>query len=267
MLRVAILAPIGNSLYSLNTACLLARQKDVQVVAIVVRTPWNQARIRSEFQRDGIRLMRKVINKWLLREKTFKLGDDESLFSQSKKINLMEKTLDEWAKKHGVPILTVTDHNQLDSQCFLEKAAPDLIVFTGGGLIRKNILGIPRLGVLNCHSGWLPEYRGMDVIEWAVLEAGSRRPELGITLHFMDQGVDTGPILLRQKVELKKGDTFARIRGRLEPMMVNLMIAGVNKLGDGTLHAKLQNPDDGQQYYVMHPRLQALARKNLIKET
>jgi methionyl-tRNA formyltransferase len=264
-MRVAILAPISNSLYSLNTTCLLAQQKDVQVIGIVVRTPWNHARIRSEFQRDGVRLMRKVINKWLLREKPFKLDGDENLLSQSKKINLMEKTLDEWAKNRGVSILTVTDHNQPDSQLFLEKVAPDLIVFTGGGLIRKNILGIPRLGVLNCHSGWLPKYRGMDVIEWAVLEAGSRKPELGITLHFMDQGVDTGPILLQQKVELKKEEPFAGIRRRMEPMMVNLMIEGVCELRDGALHAKPQNPNDGQQYYVMHPRLQAVARKNLTE--
>ena len=68
LIKVAILAPINNSLYSLNTTCLLTQLKDVEVVGIVVRTPWNQARIRSELRRDGVRLMRKVINKWLLRD-------------------------------------------------------------------------------------------------------------------------------------------------------------------------------------------------------
>jgi hypothetical protein len=48
-------------------------------------------------------------------------------------------------------------------------------------------------------------------------------------------------------------------------MMVNLMIEGVCELRDGALHAKPQNPNDGQQYYVMHPRLQAVARKNLTE--
>ena len=262
-MRVVILAPIGNSQYSLNTAHLLAQQKDVQVMGIVVRTPWNLARFRSEFKRDGLRLLRKVVNKWFLRENTLAAGGDETLLSQSRKIQLNEKSLDEWAKNRDIPILTVTDHNRPDSQLFLEKAAPDLIVFTGGGLIRENILRIPRLGIVNCHSGWLPEYRGMDVIEWAVLKAGSLRPEVGISLHFMDRGVDTGPILLREKVELKKEDTFEGIRQRMQPMMVNLIIKGIGGLRDKSLKVKLQKPGDGRQYYVMHPRLQTVAGKRL----
>jgi methionyl-tRNA formyltransferase len=263
LIRVVVLAPIRNSLYSLNTTCLLTQLKDVEVVGIIVRTPWDQARIRSELRRDGVRLMRKVINKWLLRDVDMDNGGAETLMSQSKEIDLQSKSLDELAKKAGIPILSATDHNQPEAELFLKNAAPDLIVFTGGGLIRANILEIPRLGVLNCHSGWLPKYRGMDVIEWAVLEAGSRKPEVGITLHYMDRGVDTGPILLQQKVELKKEDTFESIRRRMEPMMVKLIIKGVRELKDKTLHAKLQKPNDGQQYYVMHPRLQAVARTRL----
>jgi len=260
---VAVLAPIGNSLYSLNTTCLLAQQENVQVVGIVVRTPWNLARFRSEFQRDGGRLMRKVLDKWLLRDRPDALDDDDTLLSQSEQIQLQEKTLGELAKNRNISILTVSDHNQPDSQLFLEKAAPDLIVFTGGGLIRENILGIPRLGVLNCHSGWLPKYRGMDVIEWAVLDSGPGKPELGISLHFMDRGVDTGPILLRQKVELKKGDSFTKIRRRLEPMMVKLIIRGVIGLRDEKLQSQPQRQGDGRQFYVMHSRLQAVAGDRL----
>jgi len=264
-MKVAVLAPIANSLYSLNTTCLLIRQEKIQVVGIVVRTPWNLARFRSEFKRDGGRLMRKVLAKWVLRDHPDALDGADTLLSQSQQIQLQEKTLDELARNHNIPLLTVSDHNQPGAQHFLVNAAPDLIVFTGGGLIRENILGIPHLGVLNCHSGWLPKYRGMDVIEWAVLEAGQRKPELGISLHFMDRGVDTGPILLRQKVELEKGEPVARIRQRLEPMMVKLIIKGVIGLRDGTLTSKLQKPEAGRQFYVMHPRLRAVVGERLNK--
>jgi methionyl-tRNA formyltransferase len=190
-MKVAILAPIGNSLYALNITHLLTRQKDLQVTGIVVRDPWNLTRFRSEFRRDGVRLLRKVLNKWIFREKPVDHDNEETLFIQSVQIHLREKTLAELAKNRDFPILTVSDLNSPDSQLFLEKAAPDLIVFTGGGLIRENILGIPHLGVINCHSGWLPKYRGMDVIEWAVLDAANQEPEVGITLHFMDRGVDS----------------------------------------------------------------------------
>jgi methionyl-tRNA formyltransferase len=117
--------------------------------------------------------------------------------------------------------------------------------------------------VLNCHSGWLPEYRGMDVIEWAVLQSKGKKPQVGLSLHYMDQGVDTGPILLQKKLALKKGDTFEAIRARLAPLMVQLVVDGVNRLRDGKIKPRQQLPDEGKQYFVMHPRLQAVAKKVL----
>jgi methionyl-tRNA formyltransferase len=264
-MRVALLAPIGNSLYSLSTAQLLSRQKDVEVCAIVVRSPWGLSRLRSEWRRDGTRLVRKVLNKWLLRDQP-KTGKGEGeLLALAHKVGLQEWTLQEWARKRNIPCISVADHNTLRAQSFITKASPDLMVFTGGGLIRKNILNVPRLGVLNCHSGWLPEYRGMDVIEWAVLQSKGKQPLVGLSLHYMDQGVDAGPILLQKKLALEKGDTFEGIRARLAPLMAQLMVDGVNRLRDGKIKPRKQLPDEGKQYFVMHPRLQAVAKKVLQK--
>jgi methionyl-tRNA formyltransferase len=241
----------------------LAQEKGIQVVGIVVRTPWNLQRVRSEFRRDRVRLINKVLNKWLFPQQKYTRIEDVTLLKLAHKENLPGKTLEDLSHFWKIPIITVGDLNQKKSLDFLQKANPDLIVFTGGGLIRKHILDIPRLGILNCHSGWLPRYRGMDVIEWAVLDAGKKVPQVGITLHFMDQGVDTGPILLQEKVVLKFGDTIERIRMRMEPMMVNLILKGVRGLRDGRLKAEQQKLEDGHQYYIMHPRLKIIAMRKL----
>ncbi len=147
---------------------------------------------------------------------------------------------------------------------FLVQLKPDVVVFSGGGIVREPVLQIPSMGVLNCHSGLLPKYRGMDVVEWAILES-KEEPQIGLTLHFMDRGVDTGPILLRQPEQVQPGDTLARIRRRLEPKMVRLMMRGLRGLRDGSVGSQEQSSEDGRQYFVMHPRLKVVAEKKVIR--
>ncbi len=175
--------------------------------------------------------------------------------------HLVAKTLDDVGFIHGIRVITVRDHNEAKAERALQEASPDAIVFTGGGLIRSNILAIPRLGVLNCHAGILPAYRGMDVVEWPVVEG--KFDALGASLHLMDAGVDSGPILLQQKLDVREGDTFKSLRSRIEPLMVDLVLRGLRGLRDRTLKPHPQEPAEGRQYYVMHPRIKAYAESRL----
>ena len=75
----------------------------------------------------------------------------------------------------------------------MKELKPDLVVFTGGRLIRDNILKNSGAGVVNCHMGILPMYRGVDVVEWPILNEDWNN--IGLTIHFMVKGIDTGDIL------------------------------------------------------------------------
>jgi methionyl-tRNA formyltransferase len=254
-MRVAILAPIGTSLYSRLVAQLLHMEQGVELTDVIVRTPWTLKRIRSEWRRDGGRLLRKAFRKLVLKERAY--GDrPETIVQLARQHSLPGRNLYELADACGFRIHTVIDHNDSVSVEALKNSRPDVIVFTGGGLIRQPVLDIPRLGVLNCHMGVLPKYRGMDVVEWPLLAGdGQSSPELGLTVHFMDRGVDTGPILLERRFSIEAGETFARIRERMEPMMVELMLETVRGLRDEQLSPIAQEADDGLQYFVMHARL------------
>ncbi len=172
-------------------------------------------------------------------------------------------TLRSFGQLQGVRFNIVGDFNSSRTESRLRNLAPDLIVFTGGGLIRRNVLSIPRLGVLNCHSGLLPRYRGMDTLEWSVLEAHDELPEVGLSLHFMDTGVDTGPLLLQHRYRLKSGERLDHVRSSLEPEMVRLMLKGVAELSKGALQPAPQDPEAGRQYFVIHPRLAKTAAQKL----
>jgi len=263
MLRVILFAPIHTSLYSRLVLHGLLQEPQVQVVGIVVRTPWNTSRIRSELKRDGSRLAQKFIRKYLLREKAFEGVEGKNLAAEARKVQLAQGTLKEMAKDQQIPYRVCRDLSDDLCERFVHQQAPDLIVFTGGGLVRQNILQIPKYGVLNCHTGVLPVYRGMDVVEWTAMEYAIQRTNFGVSLHYMDKGVDTGPILLVHRIQPEAHDTFSTIRMRLEVEMVAAMLEGVQGIASGSLQPSPQAVQEGRQYYVMHPRIKAIAEERL----
>lgn len=262
-MRIAILSPINNSLYSrvLTWACL--QEPGIEVCQVVLRTAWSWKRISGEIRRDGPRLLRKVHQKLVVGEEVVQAEDSNTLSAMARRMGLPGRTLTELCDEMSIPIMTVRDHNDAWAVKALQGADLDAILFTGGGLIRKGILEASQIGVVNCHAGLLPRYRGMDVVEWPILEAGQEKPEVGMTLHLMDRGVDTGPILFKRPIELSPGETFEEVRTHLGPKMVELMMEGVRGLRDGKLTPKTQMKEAGRQYFVMHPRVKAAAVRKL----
>lgn len=239
-MKVALLAPLASSLYSRQVLHGLLVEPSISVCAVIVRSLVSIKRFRSEFRRDGVRLLRKIRDKLVLP------GDRSGNTSEP-------PDLKELCRDQKVAYLVVPDHNHPRAQRLLRDHLPDLILFTGGGLIRRNILELPAIGVLNCHSGILPAYRGMDVVEWALLEGLSNH--VGLTLHLMDTGVDTGPVLFRRHVPPGYQETLPDLRKRMEKMMPRLMLEAVRGLRDNKFLPQLQSPEQGKQYFVMHPRL------------
>jgi methionyl-tRNA formyltransferase len=267
MLRIAVLAPIDNSLYARLVAGEISRLEGVELCAIVVRNHWNWRRFKNEFSRDGVRLLGKIQQKYILGDSRFDQKSGENLSSLANKTKLDIPSLKVLARQKDIPYRMVKDLNDPASETLLNRTAPDLIAFTGGGLIRKNILAVPAIGILNCHTGILPQYRGMDVVEWTAIEKNMDQVGFGVTLHLMDQGVDSGPIITKKTIALLPNDRFKTVRERLEVAMVELMVTGIRGLRDGKLKPQPQKANDGRQYYVMHPRVKACAEKILARKT
>ena len=266
MMKAVLLAPITNSLYARLIADSLSKEKDIEISAVIVRSIWNARRLRSEFNRDGGRLIRKIYQKLVVGDKRFSDKNGKNLTVLARQQRLRYKTLSALAKDLEIPYHTVADHNHSKSLQILQKIQPDIIIFTGGGLLRQPLLAIPRLGVLNCHTGILPLYRGMDVVEWTAVEENIDRIGFGATLHFMDNGVDTGPVLLRKNLTLSSDSTFENIRAELETIMVELMLQGVQGLRDGSIASIPQGLTEGRQYFVMHPRIKNMAKARLERK-
>jgi methionyl-tRNA formyltransferase len=99
---------------------------------------------------------------------------------------------------------------------------PDFfVVLAFGHILSENILQLPRLGTINIHASLLPKYRGPAPIQWAIINGES---ETGITTMLMDEGIDTGDILLTQKEPILSEDTAATLHDRLAVCGANLLI-------------------------------------------
>ena len=84
---------------------------------------------------------------------------------------------------------------------------------------------------------------------------------MGLTLHLMDAGVDSGAILMRRNLTPQKRESLQQVRTRLEVLMVRMMVEGVCALRDGSVQTQAQLAHDGRQYYVMHPRVREFAER------
>lgn len=105
----------------------------------------------------------------------------------------------------------------------------------------REVLSIPRIGILNLHPAYLPYNRGWHTPSWAILEG----TPAGATLHFMDAGIDTGDIVARQLVEIRPDDTANSLYARLKAAEVGLFKHVWPALVAGTYERQPQSPDEG----------------------
>jgi methionyl-tRNA formyltransferase len=109
---------------------------------------------------------------------------------------------------------------------------PDLIVVAAyGQILTKEVLELPKRGCLNIHTSLLPKYRGASPIHAAVA-AGEK--ESGVTIMWMDEGLDTGDILLQEKVTLRRRETSETLHDRLAKMAPDALLKAISQIEAGT---------------------------------
>jgi methionyl-tRNA formyltransferase len=129
--------------------------------------------------------------------------------------------------------------NNEELQARLREIAPDAIIVVGyGRIIPKWMLGLPRFGNINLHASLLPKYRGAAPIQWAIANGES---VTGVTTMRIDEGLDTGDILLQQGLAIADNDTAETLSPKLAAIGADLMIDTLRGLKAGTIKSYPQN--------------------------
>ncbi|MCR5330348.1 MAG: methionyl-tRNA formyltransferase [Lachnospiraceae bacterium] len=157
---------------------------------------------------------------------------NEIIFSDVKKVAL----------EYSIPVF---QPEKASEETFVEKIrelAPDIIVVAAyGQILRENILNLPRYRCINVHASILPKYRGASPIQWAVING---EKETGVTIMYMEKGLDTGDMILTRKIELAPDETAGSLHDRLMELGGPTLLEAMDMIENGTAHPVPQNNDE-----------------------
>lgn len=141
----------------------------------------------------------------------------------------------------------------------VKKLNPDLIcVVAYGKILPQELLDIPKYGCVNVHGSLLPEYRGAAPIQWAVLNGDKKT---GVTTMYMNAGMDTGDMILKEEVEIGEDETTGELWDRLKTIGANLLIKTVKEIENGTA-TRTKQPEEGTMAPMLSKEMAKIDWKN-----
>ena len=160
--------------------------------------------------------------------------------------NLQASPVKQKALEYNLPVLQPEKIKTEEFTAELERLQPDLIVVLAfGQILSQRILDIPPLGCVNVHASLLPRYRGAAPIHWSIING---EKETGVTTMLMDAGLDTGDMLLKDKVTITEEMTTEELHDQLMAMGGKLLAETIDGLANGTITPEKQ--DDSISNYA-----------------
>lgn len=160
-------------------------------------------------------------------------------------LDLVESPVHQAAKRFGIPVFTPKSLRNADVQAeFAEHKADVAVVVAYGLILPKPVLDAPALGCLNLHGSLLPRWRGAAPIQRAIM-AGDQ--ESGVMVMRMEEGLDTGPIAMAERVTITPEMTAGILHDRLMVVGADLMVRALAALARGSLGFSPQ-PEAGVTY-------------------
>ncbi len=151
--------------------------------------------------------------------------------------------VEELAEELSIPVTHFKDTKKIREELLALK--PDFIVLAAfGGVLKKDILEIPKVAPLNLHPSLLPELRGASPVNWAILRGLERT---GVTIMVMDEGLDTGPIVLQEEVPIEKNWDSHILSNKLAEIGAELMVEAIRGMLKGNLKPE---PQKGEPTYA-----------------
>ena len=161
-------------------------------------------------------------------------------------MKMIASPVKEFAIEKNIPVLQPEKISNIKE--ILENLNPDLFcVVAYGKILPKEILKIPKIGSINVHASLLPKYRGAAPIQWAVING---EKTTGVTTMYMNEGMDTGDMILKKEVEIGKDETTGELWDRLSKIGGNLLVETVEKIEKGIAPRKPQGTN-----FTMAPML------------
>ena len=152
---------------------------------------------------------------------------------------LTPSPIKEYALEHNLTVLQPEKIKTSETEEQLKKLAPDLIVVVAfGQILSKAILDIPQLGCINVHASLLPKYRGAAPIHWSIINGETKT---GITTMYMDVGLDTGDMILKEEVSISAKMNTGELHDTLMNIGAKTLLQTIKQIAEGSVVRNKQN--------------------------
>lgn len=138
------------------------------------------------------------------------------------------------SKKFKIDYVIEKDINSLSFINYVKRKEIDLIVsMSFDQIFKKEVFTIPKYGSVNCHAGKLPYYRGRNILNWVLI---NDEKEFGITVHYIDEGIDTGDIIAQKTFQIDDNDSYKSLLEKAYIECPSLLKESINQLIDGNFN-------------------------------
>lgn len=159
----------------------------------------------------------------------------------------------ELALEHGIHVYQPVKARDEEFINTLKEINPDLIIVVAyGQILPKALLDIPKLGCINVHVSLLPKYRGAAPINWVIINGEEKT---GVTTMYMDEGLDTGDIILQSEFALSNEITAGELHDMMMEQGGNLLIETINQIEKGCAPRIKQNDEESSYAPMMNKSL------------
>lgn len=162
-----------------------------------------------------------------------------------RKLILTPPPVKECAIQHDIKVYQPQTLRGEEFAGLLAEIAPDIIVVAAyGKILPKNVIDFPKYGCINIHASLLPKYRGTSPINAAIMDG---EKITGITIMHMDEGIDTGDMILKGELDIGYDETFGELHDRMAVLGGELIVEALEQIKAGTAKREKQ-PEDGASY-------------------
>ncbi len=165
------------------------------------------------------------------------------------------------AGKYNIPVVNARD---LNSREFIEKLkqfSPDVIINQTELLLKEEILSVPKIGIINRHASLLPHFRGRLGSWWS---HAAEPPEYGVTIHFVDKEIDSGPIIVQKKYSIDQRAAYCKVLGIFFNDAPGLMLEALDKIPQKDF-APMPNQYQGTKTYLFPTLQEVKAYRQALK--
>lgn len=149
-----------------------------------------------------------------------------------------DETLKNYAKKYNIEYIKHENINSEEFISIVSKYECDLFVsMSFNQIFKPQIINLPKYKTINCHAGMLPFYRGRNILNWALI---NDEKEFGITVHYVDEGIDTGDIIIQRAYSISDQDNYQTLLERAYDNCADILYDAIVMFKKGFVKAKKQ---------------------------